>query len=144
MKKICLSALTAILVIGGANAEYYGIVTTVEEPVVQQQQQQKPVKNHTKSMGKGGFVGGDETIVTIAQVNEMRDGVPVVVVGQIIQRMGDDKYLFQDGTDSITIEIDDDGWRGQTVNETDTVKIYGDVDRGIFDTEIDVDYVEKI
>ena len=95
-------------------------------------------------MGKGGFVGGDETIVTIAQVNEMRDGVPVVVVGQIVQRMGDDKYLFQDGTDSITIEIDDDGWRGQTVNESDTVKIYGDVDRGIFDTEIDVDYVEKI
>jgi uncharacterized protein (TIGR00156 family) len=142
MKKICLSALTAILVIGGANAEYYGIVTTVEEPVVQQQQ--KLEKNHTKPMGKGGFVGGDETIVTITQVNEMRDGVPVVVVGQIVQRMGDDKYLFQDGTDSITIEIDDDGWRGQTVNESDTVKIYGDVDRGIFDTEIDVDYVEKI
>lgn len=142
MKNICLGALTAMLVIGGANAEYYGIITTVEEPVVQQQQ--KTAKNHTKPTGKGGFVGGDETIVTIAQVNEMRNDVPVVVVGQIIQRMGDEKYLFQDGSGSITVEIDDDGWRGQTVNELDTVKIYGDVDRGIFTTEIDVDYIEKI
>ena len=140
MKKICVSVCAVLLAIGGANAEYYGVVTTVAEPVAQQHQ----TKNQTKPTGKGGFVGSNETIVTIAQVNEMRDDVPVVVVGQIIQRMGDDKYLFQDGTGSITIEIDDDGWRGQTVNETDTIKIYGDVDRGIFNTEIDVDYIEKM
>lgn len=141
MKKVYMPVIAALLATGGASAEYYGVITdVVEEPVVQQNQNKKA--NQPK--GKGGFVGGNETIVTIAQVNEMRDEVPVVVVGQIIQRMGDDKYLFQDGTGSITIEIDDDGWRGQTVNETDNVKIYGDVDRGIFNTEIDVDYIEKM
>ena len=42
------------------------------------------------------------------------------------------------------VEIDDDDWRGQKVSPTDTVKLYGEVDRGIFSTEIDIDYVEKI
>ena len=55
MKKICLTALTAMLVIGGANAEYYGIITTVEEPVVQQQQQQKPAKKSYQTNGQGRF-----------------------------------------------------------------------------------------
>ncbi len=92
---------------------------------------------------KGGFVGGNETIVTVRQVQEMRDDVPVVVVGNIVQRMGDEKYLFEDATGNIAVEIDDDNWRGQTVSPSDKVKLYGEVDAGIFKTEIDVDYVEK-
>ncbi len=92
----------------------------------------------------GGFVGGQETIVTVKQVKEMRDDVNVVVQGKILQRMGDEKYLFEDGTGSITVEIDKEDWRGQTVTPADTVKLYGEVDRGFLKTEIDVDYVEKM
>lgn len=92
----------------------------------------------------GGFVGGQETIVTVKQVKEMRDDVNVVVQGKILQRMGDEKYLFEDGTGSITVEIDKEDWRGQTVTPDDTVKLYGEVDRGFMKTEIDVDYVEKM
>ncbi|MBQ2016909.1 MAG: NirD/YgiW/YdeI family stress tolerance protein, partial [Alphaproteobacteria bacterium] len=55
-----------------------------------------------------------------------------------------EKYLFEDATGSITVEIDDDEWRGQTVTPADTVKLYGEVDRGIFKTEIEIDRVEKI
>lgn len=97
-----------------------------------------------KTSPMGGFVGGNETVVTVKQVKEMRDDVPVVVQGKILQRMGDDKYLFEDSTGSITVEIDNEDWRGQTVSPTDTVKLYGDVDAGLFKTEIDVEYVEKI
>lgn len=126
MKKISMIALGGILSVGAAFAGF---------------QPDTPVQ---KPSSMGGFVGGSETIVTIKQVKEMRDDVPVVVQGNIVQRMGDEKYLFEDKTGSITVEIDDEDWRGQTVTPSDTVKLYGEVDAGLFKTEIDVDYVEKM
>lgn len=126
MKKISMIALGGILSVGAAFAGF---------------QPDTPVQ---KPSSMGGFVGGSETIVTIKQVKEMRDDVPVVVQGNIVQRMGDEKYLFEDKTGSITVEIDDEDWRGQTVSPSDTVKLYGEVDAGLFKTEIDVDYVEKM
>lgn len=128
MKKISMSVMMVVLAIGSASADFEG--PSAPQAVATNQ--------------KGGFVSGAETIVTIKQVNEMRDDVPVIIQGKIVQRMGDEKYLFEDGTGSITIEIDDDSWRGQTVSPSDTVKLYGEVDRGIFTTEIDIDYVEKL
>jgi uncharacterized protein (TIGR00156 family) len=127
MKKISISVLSAVLMCGSAFADF-------EEVVVVEQ-----VANPS-----GGFVAGEETIVTVKQVNEMRDDVPVIVKGRILQRIGNEKYLFEDNTGSITVEIDNEDWRGQTVAPTDTVKLYGEVDRGIFKTQIDVDYVEKM
>lgn len=123
MKKIYVIAMAAILMSGGAFAGF--------QPANQ------------NNMG-GGFVGGTENIVTIKQVKEMRDDVPVIVQGNIVQRMGGEKYLFEDKTGSITVEIDNEDWRGQTVSPSDTVKLYGEVDAGLFKTEIDVDYVEKM
>ncbi len=90
---------------------------------------------------KGGFVNDAETIVTVRQVEALRDDVPVIVQGKIVQRMGNEKYLFEDATGSIIIEIDDEDWAGQTVSPTNTVKLYGDVDAGLFKSEIDVDRV---
>ncbi len=126
MKKISMIALGGVLSVGAAFAGF---------------QPDTPVQ---KPSSMGGFVGGSETIVTIKQVKEMRDDVPVVVQGNIVQRMGDEKYLFEDKTGSITVEIDDEDWRGQTVSPSDTVKLYGEVDAGLFKTEIDIDYVEKM
>ena len=128
MKKILTSIVMVVLAIGTASADFQGPDTLAAAPV----------------NGKGGFVSGAETIVTVKQVNEMRDDVPVIVRGHIVQRMGDEKYLFEDSTGSITVEIDDEDWRGQTVHPEDTVKLYGEVDRGIFKTEIDIDDVEKL
>ena len=130
MKKISFFALLGILTVGAASAEFAG--------------PNAPAATATAPAERGGFVSGAETIVTVKQVNEMRDDVPVIIRGKIIQRMGDEKYLFEDGTGSITIEIDDDDWRGQKVSPTDTVNLYGEVDRGLFSTEIDIDYVEKL
>lgn len=122
MKKISLIALSGVLMIGSAFAGF------------------QPANNAQK----GGFVGGPETIVTVAQVKEMRDDTPVIIQGNILQRMGDEKYLFQDSTGSITIEIDDDDWRGLTVTPNDTVKLMGEVDAGLFNTEIDIDSVQIV
>ncbi|MDW3024092.1 MAG: NirD/YgiW/YdeI family stress tolerance protein [Alphaproteobacteria bacterium] len=128
MKKTSLFTLLCILATGVASAGFTG----PDAPAATAQNE------------RGGFVSGAETVVTIKQVNEMRDDVPVIIQGKIIQRMGDEKYLFEDGTGSITIEIDDDNWRGQTITPEDTVKMYGEIDRGLFSTQIDIDYVEKL
>jgi uncharacterized protein (TIGR00156 family) len=133
MKKISFMVLAVALAVAPAFAEF-------TEPTVAVVTEEVVVQNNTK----GGFVSDKETIVTVKQVNEMRDDVPVIVQGHILQRMGDEKYLFEDSTGSITVEIDDDDWRGQTISPSDTVKLYGEVDRGIFKTQIDVDYVQKI
>lgn len=128
MKKLSMAVLVGVMSVGAAFAEFEG----------------PAAPDAVATNPKGGFVGGAETIVTVKQVNEMRDDVPVIVKGHIVQRMGDEKYLFEDSTGSIAVEIDEDNWRGQTVTPTDTVKLYGEVDRGLFKTEIDIDYVEKL
>ena len=133
MKKISFMALVGILSVAPVFAEF-------AEPTVAVVTEEVVVQNNSK----GGFVNDKETIVTVKQVNEMRDDVPVIVQGHILQRMGDEKYLFEDSTGSITVEIDDDDWRGQTISPSDTVKLYGEVDRGIFKTQIEVDHVKKI
>ncbi len=125
MKKISIIATVCSLFVGGAYADFQPNMPQKVSPM-------------------GGFVGGTENIVTVSQVKEMRDDVPVIVKGHIVQRMGDEKYLFEDSTGSITVEIDKEDWRGQTVTPSDNVKLYGEVDAGWFNTEIDVDYVEKI
>ena len=126
MKKISIVAAAVALVSGAAMADF------------------RPNAPQPNVNMRGGFVGGEEQISTVKQAKEMRDDVPVILQGRIVQRMGGEKYLFEDATDSITIEIDDDDWRGQVVTPSDTVKLYGEVDAGLFKTEIDVDYVEKM
>ncbi len=125
MKRISIFTIGMILAAGAANAGF------VEESV-------------TAVSSNGGFIEGVETIYTTSQVKEMRDDTPVVVKGKILKRTGDEKYLFQDGADTIIVEIDDDDWRGVNVTPTDIVILRGEVDKGIMTTEIDVDYVELV
>lgn len=126
MKKISIVAAAVALVSGAAVADF------------------RPNASQPNVNMRGGFVGGEEQISTVKQAKEMRDDVPVILQGRIVQRMGGEKYLFEDATDSITIEIDDDDWRGQVVTPSDTVKLYGEVDAGIFKTEIDVEAIQKL
>ena len=80
----------------------------------------------------------------ILLVGAAHDDTPVVMTGKIVKRTGGEKYLFQDGAGTVIIEIDDDDWRGVNVTPNDTIKVYGEIDRGVFNTEVDVDYVELI
>lgn len=125
MKRISVFALGAVLLTGASYADFQESVTTV-------------------TTGKGGFSGGTDTIITTEQLDELRDDTPVVMVGKIVKRTGGEKYLFQDGAGSVIVEIDDDDWRGVNVTPNDTIKVYGEVDRGIFDTDVDVNYVELV
>lgn len=125
MKKVSMCAIMCVAAISGAHA---GMTETM---VVQ-------------TGGPGGFNGGENVILTVDQVKGMGDDSKVWVEGAIIQKNGDEKYLFQDSTGSIIVEIDDDAWHGLVVGPTDIVRIYGEVDHGLFNTEIDIDYIEKV
>ena len=119
MKKISILAIACFATIGGANAAM-------------------------NQNGMGGFSGGENVILTVDQVKGMNDNSMVWVEGNIIQKNGDEKYMFQDPTGTIMVEIDDDAWHGLVVGPTDTVRVYGEVDHGLFTTEIDIDYIEKL
>ena len=89
----------------------------------------------------GGFQGPGLEPSSVSEALKLNDDTPVVLVGQIEKSLGDEKYLFKDATGSVTIEIDNDDWRGVNVTPKDTIVIQGEVDKDFFKTEIDVDSV---
>ncbi len=91
----------------------------------------------------GGYTGPSVAAVSVAEALKLSDDAPVVMVGKIEKGLGGEKYLFNDGTATVTIEIDDDDWRGLQVGENDTVEIRGEVDKDFMNFEIDVDSITK-
>ncbi len=89
----------------------------------------------------GGFQGPGLPVSTVAEAMKMSDDSAVVLEGKIEKALGKDKYLFHDQTGSVTVEIDADDWRG-VVKPEDTVVIRGEVEKELFNTEIDADSVE--
>lgn len=89
----------------------------------------------------GGFQGPGLAPSSVAEALKLNDDTPVVLVGQIEKSLGDEKYLFKDASGSVTMEIDNEDWRGVTVTPKDTIVIQGEIDKDFFKTEIDVDSV---
>ena len=89
----------------------------------------------------GGFQGPGIAPSSVAEAQKLNDDTPVVLVGQIEKSLGDEKYLFKDASGSVTVEIDNEDWRGVTVTPKDTFDIQGEIDKDFFKTEIDVDSV---
>lgn len=92
--------------------------------------------------GAGGFEGpGDPgPITSVAKAKTARDDSKVVLVGHIVGRAGGDldHYLFRDPTGEIVVDIDDKLFMGRTVTPQTRIRIYGEVDREIFE-KIDID-----
>jgi uncharacterized protein (TIGR00156 family) len=93
------------------------------------------------SVAAGGFSGPGIAPVTVRQAMTMRDDSYAVLRGNITRHLGKDKYLFEDATGSIHVEIDRDKWGGLTVTPRDSVEIQGEVDKDWNSVEIDVDRV---
>lgn len=93
---------------------------------------------------KGGFKGPSIAISSVAEAKEMKDDAPVALRGNIVRHLGKDHYEFKDASGTITVEIDDDEWRGVTVQPADIVEIHGEVDREFNGVTIDVDRVVKV
>ncbi len=89
----------------------------------------------------GGFQGPGLQPSSVSEALKLNDDTPVVLIGQIEKSLGGEKYLFKDATGSVTVEIDNEDWRGVNVTPKDTIVIQGEVDKDFFKTEIDVDSV---
>jgi uncharacterized protein (TIGR00156 family) len=73
----------------------------------------------------------------------MWDESPVALEGKIERFIGDEKYVFTDGSGTIIAEIDNDVWRGLSVGAADVVVIFGEVDGHYDRVEIEVDRIVK-
>jgi uncharacterized protein (TIGR00156 family) len=91
-----------------------------------------------------GYTGPGLEPVTVAEARELRDDSPVVLRGKIERSLGDENYLFSDGSGTITIEIDHRLWNGLSVSQDDTVEISGEVDREFGSVKIDVNRITKL
>lgn len=87
------------------------------------------------------FQGPLPAAITVEQAKGLADDTFVVLEGQIVQQLGDEKYTFKDASGTITVEIDDEDWKGVKVQPTDVVVLTGTVDKDFMELEIDVDTV---
>ena len=83
------------------------------------------------------------TYWSVTEVMTLPDNSPVVMRGRITKNMGGNMYLFEDSSGNVMLEIDEEDWNGNTVRVNDVVTVYGNVDKGVNYTEIDVESVEK-
>ena len=92
----------------------------------------------------GGFVpsGGATAQNQPSSVKEalkLRNDSFVVIDGKIKSQLRHEHYRFVDQNgDSIEVEIDDDAWRGVSVDENTLVRISGEIDKDFTKTTIDV------
>ncbi len=92
----------------------------------------------------GGYTGPSAvSAITVAEALKLGDDKQVILVGKIEKSLGNEKYTFTDNTGSVTVEIDDDEWRGLTLNENDIVEIKGEIDKDFTSFEVDVDSITK-
>jgi uncharacterized protein (TIGR00156 family) len=61
-----------------------------------------------------------------------KDDQRVVVRGQILQKLDDEKYLIGDGTGHIRVEIDDDLVKGDALAIGAQIEVAGEVDENVF------------
>lgn len=90
-----------------------------------------------------GFTGPSVASSKVKDVKKMRDDTNVILVGKIEKSLGGEKYQFSDDTGTIVVEIDEEKWMGLEVGPTDTIEIYGEVDKDWGKVKVDVDRIIK-
>ena len=123
MKKISILTLAAVLPICGAMA---GSGKSM---------------NNMNNMNKG--MTNQPAVWTVTEVVSLPDNTPVVMRGRITKNMGNNIFVFEDGSGTIMLEIDEESWNGNTVRVDDVVTVYGNVDKGSNYTEVDVNSIVK-
>lgn len=97
------------------------------------------VPGHALAAASGGFSGPGPGMVSVKQAVSLKDDAHVALKGHIKRHIGGEHYLFSDGTGEVTVEIDQDIWQGRSIGPSDTVEIYGEVDREWNGVSIEVD-----
>ena len=122
MKKISILTLAALMPICGAMAGN---------------------GNNNMKGNMNNNMNNQPAVWTVTEVMSLPDNTPVVIRGRITKNMGNDIFVFEDGSGTIMLEIDEESWNGNTVRVDDIVTVYGNVDKGSNYTEIDVNSIVK-
>ncbi|GJL60684.1 MAG: hypothetical protein NPIRA03_35410 [Nitrospirales bacterium] len=81
-------------------------------------------------------------ITTVSAAQEAKDDTWVTVSGSILRQVGEERYLFQDATGTIIVEIDHEDWGKVTANPETILRISGEIDREWWTTEVEVERIE--
>ncbi len=79
--------------------------------------------------GKMKHDGANKPVSKVSEVQNMADDSMVYVQGYIIQNLGNDNYMLQDGSGQIMVEIDDDLMNNATITPQTVVWIAATVDQ---------------
>lgn len=94
------------------------------------------------------YAGPNSTpgLVKVAEILENpKDDQDVTVQGHLLRKVGDEEYVFSDGTGEIIVEIDDDDFPRESIDEKTKVELIGEVDTSRNrPPEIDVDKVHVV
>lgn len=78
------------------------------------------------------FVGQSQPVTTVKQVlDNGHDDQMVVLEGNLINQVRNDKYTLRDATGTIVVEIDDRIFAGQRVDSNTKVRVEGEIDAEI-------------
>lgn len=90
-----------------------------------------------------GATPAAKDVVTI--MSEPVDDMRVTLTGNLVEQIDNETYLFNDGTESIRVEIDSEDFPAVKIDEKTQVRIQGEVEAGTFEnTEIEVDQISII
>ena len=71
------------------------------------------------------------------------DGLPVALVGKIVEEHGDDIYTFRDETGNISVEIEYDNWMMEDSTTQSILEVNGEVDKSFIGIRVDVDFIKN-
>ena len=80
-------------------------------------------------------------VSSVQDVQKMPEDTTVAMQGNITKRVKKNKYLFNDNTGEMIVEIEGYAWNGQEVNPTDVVMIVGEIDK---DDNINIVEVDEV
>ncbi len=86
--------------------------------------------NNSKNYNRGHNKAPINFVATSsADVVNLTDGSYVQLKGNIVKQLDAKHYEFNDGTNSVTVKIDQRNWSGLTINPGDTIEIQGKVNK---------------
>ena len=125
-------------------AAMVAVMALCSAPVLAAQQGGFSGPTTTTQSQNGGFVGPNGSSATVESAKSLRDDTWVTLRGNIVERISDDLYKFQDSSGTVNVDIDHKRWNGVTVTPQDTVEIQGEVDKDWNSVEIDVKQITKV
>ncbi|GAL05157.1 YgiW/YdeI family stress tolerance OB fold protein [Photobacterium aphoticum] len=66
----------------------------------------------------------------------------VVMEGKLIKQLTDDTYLLSDGKNEIMVELDDDIRLDQAIDANTRLRVYGEVDGGLQQPEVEIERIQ--